>query len=236
MQQLRFSGHDRQRCLNRVAAPIRNAGRQQNIGRKLRAYDFAVRHIFVHGVCNGTHPNLVAAVAYADRRNAAALRLLHDVVDLCAPLTEILAQHVVIGAARRHAGAFNGDHRFRRKRIKHAQRVDSRFIVVQRKSLRDGDAAKALVARRSLRFVECYRRESGRAKRCADRVEQRRVADDDGNRVEAITQRACKCRDTYRAVRFADLGRHPGARQRACDQDHAVPGSERRQRPRRRGA
>src|SRR5206468_6878893 len=49
VQQLRLAAQDRQRSLDRVATPIRNAGRQQDVGCELGTQNFPVRHVLVHG-------------------------------------------------------------------------------------------------------------------------------------------------------------------------------------------
>ena len=172
-----------------------------------------MRNVLVHGIGNRAHADLVAAVADADRRNGARLSFLNDVIDPCASLSEILPEHVVIGAARRHAGTFDRDDCFRREFVDHARCISTRLCIVDRKALHDGDAAEALVTRGALRLLERHDGETSSSQRRADRLQERRIADDHGNRIEAVAQGAGKRRHAHGPVGLADLGRHPRAGQ-----------------------
>ena len=72
-----------------------------------------MRNIFMDGVGNRAHPDLIAAVAYADGWNTAFAGLLHDVIDSSPPFTVILTEHIVIRATRRHSCTLDRDYRGR---------------------------------------------------------------------------------------------------------------------------
>ena len=148
--------------------------------------------------------------------------LLDEIVDARPPLAVILAEHVVIGAANRHAGTLDRDHGLGAEFVEQPLRFGSRLIVRQRVAERDGDTAEAAVRRGALCFIKRDNRKTGGAKRGADRFEKRRVGHHDRNSVESVTQRARQRGGADRTVGLADLHRHPGPRQRARDQHDAI--------------